>query len=456
MITHGADLEPTPIERVLSPFLRFARLETAGGLLLIVCAAIAIVVANSPWAETYHHFWEIELGLTLGPITLALSLHHFINDGLMVIFFFLVGLEIKREMMVGELASARRAALPAAAALGGMLVPAGLYLLLNIGTTGVRGWGIPMATDIAFALGVLMMLGPAIPIGLKVFLTALAIVDDIGAVLVIALFYTEQIVWWALWTGFGVLAVAALSNRLRIRSPFVYMIIGVVLWFCFLVSGVHATVAGVLLALTIPASTRIDQDEFVSRSRGALDAFTSARQANASVVSNPQQQEAIHQLEQYAEAAQAPLQRIEHVLHGVVIFGIIPLFALANAGVTLQGNIGDAFANRVTLGIILGLVLGKPIGIVLFSWLAVKLKIAELPHAVSWSGIHAVSWLGGIGFTMSLFVTTLAFVDARVIDQAKFGILSASIVAGVIGGILLWRLYVRRRPTPRRTEVGAE
>jgi Na+:H+ antiporter, NhaA family len=444
-MSRDAKLDPSPIERVLSPFLRFARLEASGGILLIVCAALAIVVANSRYAVAFHHFWETELAISIGGGSLELTLHQVINDGLMVIFFFLVGLEIKREMLVGELASLRRAALPAAAALGGMLVPAALYLTLNLESAGARGWGIPMATDIAFALGVLTILGPSIPLGLKVFLTALAIVDDIGAVLVIALFYTEQIIWPAIWAGFAVLCIAVISNRLRVRAPVIYLLLGLVVWFCFLASGVHATVAGVLLAFTIPASTRIDQDEFVARSRAALGAFDSARRPGSSVLSNPEQQEAIHRLENYAEAAQAPLHRIEHALHGFVIFGIMPLFALANAGVALQGSIGDAVANRVTMGIVLGLVIGKPIGIVLFSWLAVKLKFAELPNEIGWAGIHAVSWLGGIGFTMSLFVTMLAFTDESVIDQAKFGILAASLIAGAVGWTMLWRLYVHRR-----------
>src|SRR5688572_25468072 len=223
-----AELPPTPIQRVLSPFLRFARLEAAGGIVLIICALIAVILANSPWAHGYHDFWEIEIGLQFGDFfAFSQSLHHFINDGLMVVFFFLVGLEIKREAQVGELASPRKAALPAAAALGGMLVPAALYLTLNAGTIGARGWGIPMATDIAFALGVLMLVGPAVPLGLKVFLTALAIVDDIGAVLVIAVFYSEQIVWTALLAGLAVLAAAVLANRLRVRKPVVYLLLGV-------------------------------------------------------------------------------------------------------------------------------------------------------------------------------------------------------------------------------------
>ena len=445
MIPPAANLRPTPIERVLSPFVRFARLESSGGIALIACAIIAITIANSPWSDAYHHFWETELSVRAGPLSLNTTLHHFINDGLMVVFFFLVGLEIKREALVGELASARQAALPAAAALGGMLVPAAFYLALNGGTAGARGWGIPMATDIAFALGVLMLVGPAVPLGLKVFLTALAIVDDIGAVLVIALFYSEQIVWSALLAGFAVLAAAILANRLRVRKPVAYLLLGVLLWGCFLASGVHATVAGVLLALVIPASTRIDAAEFTTRSRAALGAFNEAASAGVSVISNPAQQQSIHDLERLAEAAQAPLQRIEHSLHGVVIFGIMPLFALANAGVGITGDTASTVTSRITLGIVLGLVLGKPIGIVLFSWLAVRLRLAELPDDVGWKAIQATGCLAGIGFTMSLFVTSLAFSSTLLIDQAKLGILSASFFAGIAGWSMLRRLYGKSR-----------
>jgi NhaA family Na+:H+ antiporter len=430
-------IPPTPIQRVLSPFARFFRLESAGGIVLIACTLIAVIWANSPWVHAYHHLWETKLGVTLGPWTVSHTIHHWINDGLMAVFFFLVGLEIKREALVGELASIRRATLPAAAALGGMVVPALIYAAFNYGGEGAAGWGIPMATDIAFALGVLALMGPRVPLALKVFLTALAIVDDIGAVLVIAVFYTGQISWGALAAGLGVLGLCAVANRLGVRGPVPYIILGVLAWSLFLASGVHATVAGVLLAMTIPARTRINQDEFVEHAGTALADFRSACSSATTVLTNVRQQTALQSLESATEAAQAPLQRIEHDLHRPVAFIIIPLFALANAGVTLSGGIADAFTHPVTLGVVAGLVFGKPIGITLFSWLAVRAGLAELPAGVKWRAIHAVSWLGGIGFTMSLFVANLAFPQGAHVDESKVGIFAASIAAGLAGWMFL-------------------
>jgi len=384
------------------------------------------------------------VGFRAGAWEVSHTLHHWINDGLMAVFFFLVGLEIKREAMVGELASLRRAALPGAAALGGMVVPALLYAALNAGGQGAAGWGIPMATDIAFALGVLALIGPRVPLSLKVFLTALAIVDDIGAVLVIAVFYTAEIAWGALAAGLVVLGLCALANRLGVRGPLPYVLLGLVAWSCFLASGVHATVAGVLLAMTIPARTRIDADQFLEHAERDLAAFRGARAPGSPLVTNLGQQTALQGLESATEAAQAPLQRIEHDLHAPVAFVIIPLFALANAGVTLGSGFGETLAHPVTLGVILGLVIGKPLGITLFAWLAVRAGLAELPAALSWRAIHAVSWLGGIGFTMSLFVAGLAFPDGALVDESKVGIFAASVAAGLAGWLLVRR--VLRQP----------
>ena len=444
MATHAGVIPPpplTPFQRILSPFARFTRTESAGGIVLIAATLVAIAWANSPWAESYHHLWETVVTIGAGPYALSYPLHYWINDGLMAVFFFLVGLEIKREFLVGELASVRRAALPIAAALGGMVVPALLYAILNAGGPGERGWGIPMATDIAFALGVLALLGPRIPLSLKVFLAALAIVDDLGAVLVIAVFYTDQISWVALGVGFAMLAALVVANRLDARAPIVYVVLGVILWVAFLKSGVHATVAGVLLAMTIPARTRIDTEEFLDRGRRILDYFDAAGKEGTDVLTNRGQQAAIQEMENSCEAVQAPLQRIEHELHGPVAFGIIPLFALANAGVHVGGNLGEAFTNPVALGIILGLVVGKPVGITLFAWLAVKMKLAALPAETSWQAIRGVSLLGGIGFTMSLFIAGLAFPGSPELNEdAKIGIFGASLVAGVAGFLLLRRL----------------
>lgn len=430
----------TPIERFLRPFQRFAHTESSGGIVLLIATVLALVWANSPWWETYHHLWETPMQLSFGELEFEMSLHHFINDGLMVVFFFMVGLEIKREMLVGELASPRAAALPIAAAIGGMLVPAALYAMLNVGGPGSAGWGIPMATDIAFALGVLALMGPRIPLGLKVFLAALAIVDDLGAVLVIALFYTEQLNLIALGLGAVVLVGLAVLNVVGARHPGPYTVLGLLLWAAFLSSGVHATIAGVLLAMTIPARTRLDTDEFLTVGRSYLDEFERSGVEGKNVLTNHEQQAAIQLLENSCEAAQAPLQRIEHDLQLWVAFGIIPLFALANAGVHLNVDFGQALTHPVTLGVILGLVLGKPIGITVLAWLAVRMGMASLPHGVTWGQIHGVSWLGGIGFTMSLFVANLAFGEGTpLLDSAKIGVLTASALAAAVGWILLRR-----------------
>ena len=437
--THAVPPPPlTPFQRVISPFARFARTESSGGIVLIAATLLAIGWANSPWSAAYEHLWETQVTIGAGAYALSYPLHYWINDGLMAVFFFLVGLEIKREFLVGELASLKRAALPIAAALGGMVVPALIYALLNAGGRGEAGWGIPMATDIAFALGVLALLGPRIPLSLKVFLAALAIVDDLGAVLVIALFYTESISWGALGLAFALLAGLAVANRMQARSPLIYLLVGLVVWVAFLKSGVHATVAGVLLAMTIPARTRIDTEEFLARGRRILDYFDAAGQEGRDVLTNKVQQAAIQEMENACEAAQAPLQRIEHELHHWVAFGIIPLFALANAGVHLGGGVGEAFTNPVTLGIVFGLVIGKPVGITLFAWLSVRMGLAALPTGVTWRAVRGVSLLGGIGFTMSLFIAGLAFPGVPELNEdAKIGIFVASLVAGVAGYLVL-------------------
>jgi NhaA family Na+:H+ antiporter len=355
----------------------------------------------------------------------------------MAVFFFVVGLEIKREMLVGELSSARQAALPVAGALGGMIVPALLYTAVNAGGEGSAGWGIPMATDIAFALGVLALLGPRVPVALKVFLAALAIADDIGAVLVIALFYTSAISWTSLGAGGVLLAVLIAMNLLGVRRSGAYVALGVLLWLAFVYSGVHATVAGVLLAMTIPARTRIHEEEFLHRARSAIGEFEAACQPGETVLTNRGQQEAIEALERASEEAQSPLLTMEHRLHGAVAFVIMPLFALSNAGVELSADMLGSISLPVTVGIVLGLVLGKPIGITLFAWLAVRLGVAALPEQATWRMLHGVSWLGGIGFTMSLFIASLAFADAALLSSAKVGILGASLIAGVAGWLML-------------------
>ena len=427
------------IERAMLPFRRFVALEAASGLVLLACAAIAMVWANSPLAAEYHHLWETPVAIGTPSFGLTLSLHDWVNDGLMAVFFLLVGLEIKREILVGELATRRTATLPVAAALGGMLVPAMLYSFLNAGGPGAVGWGIPVATDIAFALGVLALLGDRVPGSLRVFLAALAIADDLGAVLVIALFYTGTLDWSALAGAAAVLTILVSCNRLGVHRPQIYAVLGAVLWLFVLKSGVHATVAGVLLALTIPARTRINEEEFVERAEEGLADFRAADAPGTTVLSNRGHQQALQALESACASAQAPLQKMEHALHGAVLFFVMPVFAIANAGVSLGGGVGAAVRSPIAWGVAVGLVVGKPIGILLASILAVRSGMADLPAGVNWRHVHGVGWLGGIGFTMSLFVAGLAFSDHGVLDTAKIGVFAASVVAGTVGYTLLRR-----------------
>jgi NhaA family Na+:H+ antiporter len=443
--------EETPeplVERVLAPFQRFTQAEAAGGLVLLFNAILALAWANSPWGESYHHLWETKLTIGVPGFGLTESLHHWINDGLMAVFFFVVGLEIKREILVGELASVRQAALPLFAAVGGMIVPALVFTSFTLGTPDVRGWGVPMATDIAFALGIAALLGSRVPTSLKVFLAALAIVDDIGAVLVIALFYTASIQAMALLVAGVVLVLLVGLNVAGVRSSLPYFLLGAVLWVAFLKSGVHATISGVLLALTIPASTRISGPEFLHEALTHITDFDRACENDPAEFSTTQRhQEPIFALEDTTQRAQSPLLRLEHKLHGVVAFLIMPIFALANAGVAFTGGVGDAVTDRAVLGIIFGLVIGKPLGIVLFSWLAVRFKLADLPFGASWRHVLGMGALGGIGFTMALFIAALAFGEGDKLEAAKLGILAGSLIAGIAG----WLLLRRSGPNARTT-----
>jgi NhaA family Na+:H+ antiporter len=367
------------------------------------------------------------------------------------VFFFVVGLEIKRELLAGELSTPRQASLPILAALGGVAVPALLYAALNARGAGAHGWGIPMATDIAFAIGVMALLGDRVPLGLKVFLTALAIVDDIAAVLVIAVFYTSSLAWGALGLAALCLLLALIANRLGVRHAFPYALIGVVLWVAVLKSGVHATIAGVLLAFTIPSRTEIIQQDFLLHGRAALDHFEIASQTEpVRMMSDIEQLTAVGALEDACRKVQPPLHRLEHALHPWVTFLIMPLFALANAGVSLSGDLRKLIAEPITLGVVLGLVLGKPLGVTMASWLAVRMGLATLPENVSWKHIHGAGWLAGIGLTMSLFMTSQAFNGDAQLIAAKLGILIASLCAAGMGSALLIR--VRREPSNFRSQ----
>ncbi len=445
--TMATPIQPK-IDVILEPFVRFARMEAAGGILLLTSTAAALVWANSPWAPSYDALWHIPLSFGFGRYLLAQDLHHWINDGLMCIFFFFVGLEIKREALSGELSSIRRAALPFAAALGGVVVPALIFVAFNYGTEDLHGWAVPMATDIAFALGVLALLGNRVPIALKIFVTALAIVDDIVAVLIIAVFYTDQISFRSLIAGLIGVAISYLGNRLGIRRPLFYALIGIIVWFATLKSGIHATIAGILLAFTIPTETFLDVSTFLKRSAPLLDQIKSCSSEPADIGSHDCQG-AAHQLEQQSELLQQPLYRIEHLLQPWVTFLIMPVFALANAGVHLAGNSGAALHSPVTLGVALGLLIGKPIGISLFSWVSVKTGLAAKPDDVRWPQLIGASALCGIGFTMSLFVANLAFGISPALDLSKIGTLSASLVSGILGSVIL-----RRTTASLSTEVS--
>lgn len=435
-------MTPRRITSRLHPFQRFFQTEAAGGVLLLLGAAAALVAANSVWAAPYERLWTVPIVVGVPNYSLSLTLHQWINDGLMAIFFLLVGLEIKRELLAGELASPRQAALPIAGAIGGMVLPAALYLSLAHEGVQVRGWGIPMATDIAFALGTLSLIAPRAPAGLKVFLAALAIVDDMGAVVVIALFYTHAIAWSPLMIAVLIFAALLALNALKVRRLAPYLILGAGLWVFVHASGVHGTIAGVLVAFTIPTRTRINAAEFSEEARRVLDEFDRTETGDYVVLTSKGQQEAIDALGRASEAVTAPLLRLEQALHGVSAFVVMPLFAFSNAGVAL---IGSGSGGRVAVGVVLGLIIGKPLGITAAAFTAVVLRLAELPAGVSWAALHACAWLGGIGFTMSLFIAMLAFEDASLLASAKLGIIVGSVVAGLVAAVIL-----------RATRTGAD
>lgn len=415
-------------------FQRFFRTETAGGSVLLLFGIAALVLANSPLADAYARLWRVPLTVGIAEHSLSLTLHQWINDGLMAFFFLLVGLEIKREFIVGELASFRKASLPIASAIGGMIVPAAVYLMCNMNGFGARGWGIPMATDIAFALGALALIVPGAPVGARVFLAALAIVDDMGAVLIIAIFYTHAIAWSALVGAAVMLAVLIGFNAMGVRRLGLYLLAGGVLWYFVHESGVHATVAGVALAFTIPTQTRINAEEFSRKARNLLDRFDRTESGDFLVLTSKEQQEALFAIEHASEAATAPILRLEHALHNFSAFVVMPLFAFANAGVRIGGPLQDA---AVMMGALLGLIIGKPLGITLAAFGAVKSGIAQLPRGVGWGSLLGYACLAGIGFTMSLFIAMLAFDDTGPVNAAKSGILAGSLLAGIAGAVVL-------------------
>jgi NhaA family Na+:H+ antiporter len=437
--------------QVRNLFNRFTRLQASGGLLLVFATIVALFLANSNFASAYFDLWKTDFSVTFGEVGLSKYLLKWVNDGLMVIFFFVVGLEIKREITVGELNSPRKAALPLMAAIGGMLVPAALYVIFNLGTEGMSGWAIPMATDIAFMLGIMALLGRRIPLSLRVFFTALAIVDDLGAVLVIAMFYTSDILWAAMGIGGIILLVLMALNWLGIRNPLPYAVLGIGLWLAFLQSGVHPTIAGVLLAFTIPSRTRVQAQAFMAQCIAVLGGVEGEDlPEDTAVQMSDRRQAAAHALEAIAERMQSPAQRLEHSLTPWATYLVLPIFALANAGVTISSDLGAILSNRVALGIIFGLVLGKSLGITLFTWLAIRLGIAEMPTRVGWPQLFSATWLAGIGFTMALFIANSAFSDPTLLDTAKLAILAASLISASIGFTML---ILTSRQRDRHTDL---
>lgn len=428
---------PKPrIERLTRPFRRFLEIESASGIALLLCTMTALVLANSIYAESFHQFWATHAIIGIGSYQLDMSLHHWFNDAWMTLFFFVVGLEIKRELVAGELSSFSKAALPIIAAAGGMIVPAGIYLALQHGQPGERGWGIPMATDIAFVVGVLAVFGPRVPIGLKVFLLALAIVDDIGAILVIALAYSDSPNPQMLFLAASGFALIYSFNLLGVRTVGIYIVIGAGIWLAVLQSGIHPTIAGVLLGLLTPASAwvgRTSLREALTTMLGQLD--EAERKPDGDV-----DHADFQNLTFAAQEALSPLERLESFLHPWVGFVIMPIFALANAGVAVQ--IG-AMTDPIAIAVAVGLVLGKPIGIFGFSYLAVAVGLGRLPAQVTWKMLAAASCLGGIGFTMSLFIANLALTDG-IVESGKVGILIGSGISVIIGSLGLLASLPRR------------
>lgn len=436
----------------MRPIQAFLQTQTSGSVLLLAAAIVAIIWANSPWDEQYFDLWGIDFSADLNLFRLDFDLHMVVNDGLMAIFFFVVGLEIKRELLHGELASFRRAALPVMAALGGMAVPALLYTVFNAGGDGARGWGIPMATDIAFAVGVLSLLGRRAPFSLKVLLLALAIVDDLGAIIVIALFYTESMSFEALGIAVALIGVILAFRRAGVQSTDLYVVLGVLFWMAVFKSGIHATIAGVVLAMLTPAGPRYARDQFEAAAAALTERFRAAR----AIADHDGEQAAMSEFERLARGSESPLERLERSLSPWVSFLIVPVFALANAGVVVGGDaLRGAAESSVTHGVMVGLILGKPVGIVLFSALAVRLGLASLPGGVTYLHMLGMGMIGGIGFTVSLFISGLAFTSPDIVDQAKIGILAASTISGIIGFLFLFLLPAKaEQPVEVRLEPG--
>ena len=424
----------------LSPFQNFVKIESFSGILLFSATLIALIWANSPLAYLYESLWQYKIGFHIADFALDKPLILWVNDGLMAIFFFLIGLEIKRELLIGELNSARKAALPFFAAIGGMIIPVGFYLLLNTNPEARVGWGIPMATDIAFSLAILKLLGNRVPLSLKVFLTAFAIVDDLGAVMIIGIFYSSGINWAMLASGLGILAVFYWLAFRQIYLKYLLFLAAAVVWVLFLKAGLHPTLAGVLAAFAVPIRQKIDSATYLGMLDQIVDAFRNSPNSSKVILSKDQLQQ-LDYLEDWTEQVQSPLQNLEHKLHSVVAYFIMPVFALANTGIAFGG--GSVIEQSLVITLALSLFFGKSIGVVVFTFIGTSLKLAELPESVNKWQILGVGLLSGVGFTMAIFIGTLAFegMPARV-DSAKIGILVGSLLSG-IGGYLVLRFASR-------------
>jgi Na+:H+ antiporter, NhaA family len=418
-----------------TPFQKFVRIESLGGILLLLATVVALVWANSPHGDAYDSLWSYKMGIKTPDIDLVKPLRLWVNDGLMAIFFFLIGLEIKRELMIGELNTVKKATFPFLAALGGMILPVVMFLLLNKNPETVKGWGIPIATDIAFSLAILQLLGKRVPLSLKVFLTAFAIVDDLGAVMVIAIFYSTGIKWGLLAIGLAIILVLGVLSYLQIYYKYMVLLLGIIVWVLFLKSGIHPTIAGVLLAFTIPIRQRTDLQTYTENLDEIVKVLQTCPESTKPIL-NHRQIEIIDDLEDWTSKVQSPLQHLEHKLHNWVAYFIMPIFALANAGVVLGGGMSTDL--NLVSSLAISLILGKSIGISLISYIGIRLKIIELPIDVNMRQIIGVSFLAGVGFTMSIFIANLAFSDSNMFaDSAKIGILVGSVIAGLTGYFLL-------------------
>lgn len=422
------------LRAVRAPIQTFIHTEEVGAIILLAAAAAALGWANSPWSDTYVDFWHTYISIDIYVFAISEDLGHLVNEGLMAVFFFVVGLEIKRELLHGELSSPRKAALPVVAAVGGMATPAVIYLLMNPSGESTVGWGVPVATDIAFALGVLALLGRRIPGELRVFLLGLAVVDDLGAIAIIATFYTDAIHWTNLGLGLAFFGLIAICLRLGIRSMGFYLILCVLMWQFFLESGIHATLAGVMVAAIVPSAPSMERRKYADAADSLLHDFRLAM-ANGD---EERAQTLVEQVEELSRGTEGPMERLERIVHPWVSFVVIPLFALANAGIVLTTDaISAAVTSSITLGVAIGLLAGNPLGVVAMTWLAVRIGLGELPSSVTWWHILGTGFLAGIGFTVAIFVAGIAFTDPEQVDQAKMGIFGASVIAGLTGYLVL-------------------